>query len=155
MLLAAFNGPAEADLVTRLRPLNGVISLVAAEDEGVVGHIMFSPVTLHNSEDHPHNAKLVGLAPVAVLPEYQKIGIGKALILDGLERCKSAGFVGCVLLGHPEYYPRFGFQPAFSTFEISSTYNVSDPVFMALELVPNALRQISGTIHYHPAFQGV
>ena len=155
LVLAAFGGPAEAELVTRLRPLEHVLSLVAVQNGDVVGHIMFSPVTLFNSDGEPQKVKLVGLAPVAVLPSQQKSGVGGALIRDGLVRCTDANYVGCFLIGHPDYYPRFGFKPARSTFGITSTYDVSDPVFMGLELQPDSFKLLSGTIHYHPVFQGV
>ncbi len=80
------------------------LSLVAEEDGKVVGHIAFSPVTLTDG-----TSDWYGLGPVSVLPEYQKQGIGKALILEGLARLKVLGAKGCCLVGHPGYYGRFGF----------------------------------------------
>jgi len=72
-----------------------------------------------------------------------------------LEACRSAGYVACVLIGHPNYYPKFRFKPAQSTYGIQSTYDVPDPVFMALELTKDALKDQAGTIHYHPVFNGI
>ncbi len=155
LVSAAFGKPDEANLVNRIRPFEGVMSLVAVEQDDVLGHILFSPVTLLDEEGNRREIKIAGLAPVAVSPSQQKKGVGSKLILDGLERCKAAGYAGCVLLGHPDYYPRFGFQPARSTFGITSTYSVPDPVFMAKELHSGAFDQLSGTIHYHQQFQGV
>lgn len=96
----------------------------------------------------------MGLAPMAVMPAAQRRGIGSALIRSGLERCAQLGYSAVVVLGHPEYYPRFGFVPA-SRFGIGCEYEVPDEVFMALELEPGALTGMSGTIRYHPAFAEV
>jgi putative acetyltransferase len=93
----------------------------------------------------------MGLAPMAVLPARQRQGIGSALVRDGLGRCRELGYEAVVVLGHPGYYPRFGFVPA-SRFGIGCEYDVPAEVFMALELVPGALRGKPGTIRYHPAF---
>ncbi|MFT5195144.1 MAG: putative acetyltransferase [Cellvibrionaceae bacterium] len=151
----AFKTADEAELVNRLRPILNVISLVALHNEKIVGHIMFSPVALIDENDQPITIKIIGLAPVAVSPEHQHVGVGKALINAGLEVCQKSGYQACVLLGHPDYYPKFGFKPALSVFGIRSTYEVPDPVFMALELESGALNEKSGTIHYHPTFNGV
>lgn len=150
--LAAFEQPAEADLVDRLRQqVTPHISLVAtAETAEIIGHIMFTPVTI---DQHP-TAKVMGLAPVSVHPDQQKSGAGQALITAGLEQCSQMGYGAVILLGHPSYYPRFGFTPA-SRFGLATTYNVPDEVFMALELKPGYLAPFSGVTHYHPAFEGV
>jgi len=146
--LAAFEAPAEAELVNALREkTRSFVSLVAEEDGVVVGHIMFSPVTL---ADHP-DLQVMGLAPMAVTPSLQRTGIGSALVGEGLERCRQAGAVAAIVLGHPDYYPRFGFVPA-SRFGIDSKYEVPDEVFMALELEPGALEGRSGRISYHSTF---
>lgn len=155
VVLAAFESADEADLVNRLRPLPSVISLIAELEGELVGHIMFSPVRLIGRNEQSIGINIAGLAPVAVSPNHQKKGIGKRLIIAGLEACQAAEFVACVLLGHPDYYPKFGFKPALPTFNLTSTYKVPDPVFMALELIPNSLNSVSGTIHYHPTFAGV
>ncbi len=146
--LAAFEGPDEARIVDALRgAVTPLISLVAEDDGTVVGHILFSPVTLAAA---PHLA-VMGLAPMAVLPAHQRSGIGSALVRAGLDECREAGTLGVVVLGHASYYPRFGFVPA-SRFGLSCEYDVPDDVFMAVELVAGALAGLAGTVRYHPAF---
>jgi len=149
----AFEQPAEADLVDALRlAARPFLSLVAAEEEGeIVGHICFTPVTVGDSQS---SLSVAGLAPMAVLPGYQNQGIGSRLVETGLDECRRAGFTLAVVLGHPEYYPRFGFRPA-SAFGLRSEYDVPDPVFMALELFPGAAEGVSGLVRYHEAFAGV
>ena len=150
--LQAFGGDSEAKLVDRLRNTElSLISLVAEEQALLVGHILFSPVSLVGPVPAP---PLAGLAPMAVVPQWQRRGVGRSLVTTGLEYCARANYVAVVVLGHPEYYPRFGFVPA-SRFQIKCEYDVPDEVFMLKELQPSALQGISGTIHYHPAFQQV
>jgi putative acetyltransferase len=145
----AFGRPAEADLVDALRR-NGkaTLSLVAEDDGQVVGHILFSPVTIESGD-----ARLVGvgLAPMAVLPESQNRGIGSLLVRHGLEACRQSGHQFAIVLGHPEYYPRFGFVPA-SRFGVKCEYDVRDEAFMALELTEGALRGSAGVAKYQPEF---
>ena len=149
--VSAFETPAEADLVDSLREqAHPIVSLVAEENGEVVGHIMFSPVSLSG---HPR-LKLMGLAPMAVTPEHQRKGFGSALVRAGLEQCKQLGFAAVVVLGHPDYYPRFGFSPS-SRFGIDSEYEVPQDVFMALELQPEALSGKTGRVKYHAAFGNV
>jgi putative acetyltransferase len=149
--VSAFGTSAEADLIEALRcVVRPLISLVAEEDRTIVGHILFSPITLSSDPD----VRIAGLAPMAVTPAYQRQGIGSALVRAGLEECRSAGFVAVAVLGHSAFYPRFGFVPA-SRFGIASTYAVPDDVFMALELDAGALRDKPGVVHYHSAFAGV
>jgi putative acetyltransferase len=146
--LAAFETSTEADLVDALRvQAEPLISLVAADAEGLVGHILFSPVTLVG---HP-GLRVMGLAPMAVAPTRQRQGIGSALVDAGLERCRRLGATAVVVLGHAEYYPRFGFTPG-SRFGIGCEYDVPEDVFMVLELDRGALKGTSGTIRYHQAF---
>jgi putative acetyltransferase len=148
---AAFPTPAEADLVDALRQqAHPLVSLVAERDGAILGHILFSPVTLEDRTD----LRIMGLAPMAVAPEHQRSGIGSALVRAGLDACKQLGFSAVVVLGHPEYYPRFGFSPAVR-YGIRSEYDVPDEVFMAMELVPGALRDAKGTVRYHEAFSSV
>ena len=149
--VAAFETPSEADLVDALREqAQPVISLVADVSGEIVGHIMFSPVSL---SEHP-DLNAMGLAPMAVVGKYQRNGIGSALVRVGLERCVQLGFTAVFVLGHPEYYPRFGFVPS-SRFGIDSEYDVSEDVFMAMELGPEALTGRTGKLKYHPAFSDV
>jgi len=123
---AAFETEAEARLVDALRQqARPIVSLVAENDEAVVGHIMFSPVSLTGHAD----MKIMGLGPMAVAPKHQRKGIGSALVPYGLERCRQLGVGAVVVLGHPEYYPRFGFAPS-SRFGIGCEYEVPEEVFM-------------------------
>ena len=149
--VAAFETRVEANLVDALRErAEPMLSLVADEDGTIVGHILFSPVGLSGDAE----TRIVGLAPMSVLPARQRQGLGSALVREGLERCREMGYDAVVVLGHPEYYPRFGFVPA-SRFGIGCEYEVPDEAFMALELVPGALKGRPGTIRYHPAFADV
>ena len=146
---AAFGQPAEADLVDRLRA-NGkaVLSLVAEDNGMIVGHILFSEVSI---DVNPQAVKLIGLAPLAVLPAHQRSSIGSQLSRAGLEHCRALGYDAAVVLGHPEYYPRFGFVPA-SQFGIKSEYDVRDEVFMAMELRERTLADCHGLVRYQAEF---
>lgn len=145
---SAFKTPAEADLVDGLREqAQPVISLVAEENGFIVGHILFSPVTL---SEHPE-LKIMGLAPLAVAPAQQRKGIGSALVRAGLERCRQLGFGAVVVLGHLGYYPRFGFLPS-ARYGIGCDYDVPEEAFMVVELQPGFLQGVSGKIKYHSAF---
>jgi putative acetyltransferase len=148
----AFGRTSEADLVDALRR-NGktVLSLVAGDNDSLIGHVFFSPVTI---EPGPVELRHVGLAPVAVLPEWQSRGVGSRLVRRGLDMCREAGFDSVVVLGHSHYYPRFGFVPA-SRFGLRNEYNVPDDVFMALELREGSLRRLHGLVRYQPEFANV
>ena len=148
---AAFETQAEANLVDILRKeTSPIVSLVAEVEGVVVGHIMFSPVSLSGYTE----LKIMGLGPMAVMPEHQRKGIGSALIKAGLEKCRDLGYGAVIVLGHPEYYPRFGFRPSI-VYDISSEYQVPEEVFMVIELQPGYLDGASGAIKYHPAFNNV
>ena len=148
---AAFEKSVEADLVDALRTaVEPFVSLVADDDGEIVGHILFSPVTLSGDS----RAKIMGLAPMAVHPTKQRHGVGSALVEAGLGRCKELGYGAVVVLGHRTYYPRFGFQPSVR-FGITSEYDVPDDVFMIKEIEPGYLEGKSGTIRYHSAFAGL
>jgi putative acetyltransferase len=143
----AFATPAEADLVDRLRRLEAsVVSLVAQDGGSLVGHILFSRVSL-GREPRP----ILGLAPMAVRPNRQRQGIGSQLVRAGLDAGRKTGAGAVIVVGHAAFYPRFGFVPA-SRFGLSCEYDVPDEVFMALELVPGFLAGQGGLVHYHPAF---
>lgn len=148
---SAFETPGEADLVDGLREqAQPIVSLVAKDDGTIVGHILFSPVSL---PDHT-NLNIMGLAPMAVTPEHQGRGIGSKLVQAGLKRCRQLNVGAVVVLGHPEYYPRFGFRPA-KRFDIDCEYDVPEEVFMLLELDPGYLHGASGAIVYHAVFKTV
>lgn len=151
VVAAAFETPAEARLVDALRDqARPILSLVAELDRHIVGHILFSPVTL---DDHP-DIPIMGLAPMAVAPAHQRKGIGKALVNASLHQLRETPCAAVVVLGHPEYYPRFGFVPA-PRFRLKCAYDVPDDVFMAMELHAGALDGIQGLISYHAAFSEV
>jgi len=114
----------------------------------VVGHILFSGVTIANA---PLAFSGVGLAPVAVLPQFQRRGIGSKLIRDGLEQCRQAGYDAVVLIGYPVYYSRFGFMRA-SDFGLQNEYGVVDE-FMVLPLRDGGLKGVSGMVKYLPEFR--
>jgi putative acetyltransferase len=147
VLRDAFGGEDEVRLVDTLRDAGHVrLSLVAEEDGDVVGHIAFSPMTIaSDSGAHP----AVCLAPVAVTPQRQRAGVGSALIIAGLDELRAAGESAVILLGHPTYYPRFGFRPAR---EFDLHYQNDRDAFMALELQPGALDHVSGTARFAPEF---
>lgn len=150
--LDAFGTEAEANLVNALRSSGCTyISLVAETDNNVVGYILFTPVELTGNEN---KLKIMGLAPMAVLSQYQNKGIGSKLVKAGLEQCQSLGYDAVVVLGHPNYYPRFGFESSVK-YGIKSEYEVPDDVFMILELVPKSLKGHKGIIKYHEAFNNV
>ncbi|HKS29630.1 MAG TPA: N-acetyltransferase [Pyrinomonadaceae bacterium] len=147
----AFEQAAEAELVDSLREAaHPYISLVAVSDGQVVGHIFFSPVTL---EPEVAGLVLMGLAPMAVLPERQNQGIGSMLVLEGLEECRRIGCDAVVVLGHPEYYPRFGFVRA-SLKGLRCEFPAPDGAFMVRELRPDALGA-GGLVKYRPEFSSV
>ena len=148
----AFGQKEEAEIIDKLRKRDVVtLSLVAVQADQIVGHILFSPVSV---ESEYSSFEAITLAPMAVLPEYQRKGIGSQLVRIGLEECRRLGHEIVMVLGHPDYYPRFGFVPA-STYGIKCKYDVPDEVFMALELRQGALSGRSGVVKYQPEFNEV
>ncbi|QDU34657.1 Acetyltransferase (GNAT) family protein [Poriferisphaera corsica] len=146
---AAFSSTSESLLINRLRQKHKLsISLVVEVGGRVVGHIAFSPVTIIRGKQTLAHG--IGLAPVAVLPDLQKQGIGSALIYEGIRICteKKAGFI--VVLGDPNYYNRFGFMPA-SKYRLSDTFGGGD-AFQILTLDPATLPDLGGTVHYVSEF---
>jgi len=144
----AFEAPTEADLVDALREqAQPIVSLVAEDADTIVGHILFSPAVL---PAHP-DIKIMGLAPMAVVPARQRQGVGSALVQEGLDRCRQLGTVVVIVVGHSAYYPKFGFTPA-SRFGVACEYEVPDDAFMLVELEKGVLRGKSGTVRYHEAF---
>jgi putative acetyltransferase len=144
--LASFPSAVEARLVDELRAAGRLtLSLVALVNGQLVGHIGFSPVTA------PGPAAGLGLAPVAVIPPLQGRGIGSALINEGLELCRRAGFGFVVLVGEPDYYSRFGFAPARG-WGLEDQYQAGD-AFQALELRPNVIPRDGGLVRYSPEFE--
>jgi putative acetyltransferase len=147
---AAFEGDGEARLVDDLRNEGAVVlALVAVEDDRIVGHIMFSGLAI---DTEAGILRAVSLAPMAVAPQSQRRGIGSALVQRGLELCRERGNSIVVVLGHPEYYPRFGFSPELAK-DLHGPY--SGEAWMALELVPAALYAVKGTVRYAKAFDAL
>ncbi len=145
----AFNDKTTADLVDALRK-NGhsVLSLVAIQGEDVIGHIMFSPVKIVSDTE---SFDAISLAPMAVLPNLQRQGVGSELVRRGLSELRQKDHGVCVVLGHAEFYPRFGFLPA-RQFKIRCKYDVPDEAFMVTELRKGALAKIRGTVEYSSEF---
>jgi putative acetyltransferase len=150
--LAAFGRSGEADLVDRLRGQASTFSFVAIESEQIIGHIFFSPVTIEGKCSA--DLCILGLAPVAVLPSYQRQGVGALLIQQSLADCARLGCQAVVVLGSPAYYPRFGFAPA-KVQGLGCEYNVPDEAFMVLELAQGALAGCRGIVKYRPEFNGL
>ncbi len=148
----AFDQPAEAGLVDALRDHGAVtLSLVAEVGGEVVGHILFSPG--HVVGDHGE-ADAIALAPMAVLPKHQRTGIGSAMANHGLDLLRHAGHGLVIVLGHPGYYPRFGFVPA-SRYGIRCPFEAPDEAFMVIELREDAAPAYGGVVRYRPEFEGV
>ena len=148
----AFGQPDEAALVDAVRARGErSISLVAVDGERPVGHILFTPVTIQGP-DCAH--EVVGLAPMAVDPDCQRRGIGSRLVARGLDRCRESGYHIAVVLGHPTYYPRFGFVPA-RRHGIRFELDVPDDAFMVLELDPGALAGCTGVARYAKEFMAL
>jgi putative acetyltransferase len=144
---AAFGRPDEADLVDILRTEGVVlVSLVAEIEQRIVGHILFSRMSIETANS---SIPAAALAPLALLPEYQRQGIGGRLIRDGLEALRRAGESIVIVLGHPDYYPRFG----FCTEKARSLESPFPPeAYMALELISGAMEGIHGKVRYPAAF---
>lgn len=152
VIAQAFGQSDEADLVDALRRNGHVtLSLVAESDGQIVGHILFSLVRV---ESEAGECIGVGLAPLAVLPEFQNRRIGSLLAEHGLKQCQAAGHPFAVVLGHPNYYPRFGFSKA-SRFGIKCEFDVSDEYFMAIELHEGALQNQAGIARFQPEFKDI
>ena len=147
----AFGQEDEAVLVERIRESSGFIpelSLVAVKDSQVIGHILFSQIQV---ETDAENVTVLSLAPMAVLPEFQNAGIGSQLVKAGLKKCQELDYTIIVVIGHPEYYPRFGFIPARKK-GLIPPFSVPNEAFLVCELVPDALEGIEGKIKYPPEF---
>jgi putative acetyltransferase len=146
----AFGQAPEADLVDRLRENSPrLLSLVAVDgDNAVVGHILFSPVKIEGDRI----VEGIGLAPMAVLPKFQRQGIGTRLVQAGIEMLKSKGRPFVIVLGHPDYYPRFGFEPASHKGTRCQWDGVPDEAFMILILDEKAMEGISGVARYRSEF---
>jgi putative acetyltransferase len=148
----AFARENEAQLIALLRASTSFIpelSLVAVDEGRVVGHTLFSRIDIRTPD---RAVPALALAPMAVLPEHQHRGIGSTLIRHGLEACRLLGHHIVVVVGHPNYYPRFGFSSARAK-GLDAPF--PDPVFMVQELTPGALDGVRGAVEYPPPFAAV
>ena len=139
----AFGRADEADLTENLRAEGAVLCWLVAEDHGrIVGHILFSRMWVEKTA-------AVALAPMAVLTEYQRCGVGSLLVRGGLDLMRERGEQIVIVLGHPEYYPRFGFS-------VEKARGLESPfpaeAYMALELEPGALAGVKGKVRYAASF---
>jgi putative acetyltransferase len=138
----------EARLVERLRKGGYArVSMVAEFGGRVVAHVLFSDLPIVTARGI---VAALALAPMAVVPEFQSRGVGSALGTAALERCRAEGHRIVVVLGHPGFYPRFGFSAALAR-QLESPY--SGEAFMALELVPGAMEGVRGRVQYPPPFE--
>jgi putative acetyltransferase len=152
LLEAVFPTTEEADLVDRLRrSCPDYLGLVAVEDGALVGHAVFTPVALQAEAGAIVGS---GLAPLAVRADRQRRGIGSALVEEGLRRLRAVGSPFVVVLGHPTYYPRFGFVPASRLGVRCQWEQVPDDAFMILVLDPGEAPSIAGVARYRPEFDG-
>ncbi len=149
----AFGQENESKLVEKIRKGSNFVpglSLVAEIDGRIAGYILFSKIEIAGSSIF----KTLALAPMAVLPEFQRQGVGSELINKGMEKAKELGFNSIIVLGHKDYYPKFGFMRA-SEWNIECCFEVPDEVFMAIELTVGALEGRAGTIKYPDEFMDV
>lgn len=147
-----FSDKKEHILVNRIRKSDAFISelsLVALnQDQDIVGHVLLSKVKITDGDKAVDS---LALAPVSVLPEYQKKGIGSQLIRVALKKAKEVGFHSVIVLGHKDYYPKFGFKQA-DVWNIRAPFEVHSEFFLALELIENSLENVQGVVHYSKAF---
>lgn len=146
----AFGQPAESSTVDAIRrACPDAVSLVAVDSDRIVGHIFFSPVVVSDASGATQG---MGLAPMAVLPESQRQGIGSMLVRAGIEVMRDRGCPFIIVLGHPEYYPRFGFVPASQHGLYCQWDGVSDEAFMVLILDETATTGVTGVARYRDEF---
>lgn len=149
--LTAFGQPDESSLVDDLRNNQGVLlSLVALLDGHIIGHILYSPIdSLTDDQNGP--VRGAGLAPMAVLPDYQRLGIGTRLVEHGNRLLREDGCPFVIVLGHPEFYPRFGFEPA-SGHGIRCEWDVPDEAFMLVVFDETAMKAVTGLAKFRDEF---
>jgi len=144
----AFGSPIEARIVESLRGAPDCISLVATRNGLVIGHILFTPVSLEPAV----GVRVAGLGPMAVRPEDQRAGVGGQLIRAGLDACRQHGYSAVVVVGHPAYYPRFGFEPAHTRGLTLRDFDVPEDVFMVIELDAAVRDRLKGAVRYRSEF---
>jgi len=153
LISISFKQENEAKLVELLRKSDAFIpelSLVAILEEKIVGHILFTKIQIIN--DNQNKFDSLALAPVSVIPNLQKKGIGSKLIRFGVEKAKEMNFKSVIVLGHEHYYPKFGFVAA-EKWNIKAPFKVPTNVFMGLEILVDGLKGVSGTVKYPKEFE--
>jgi putative acetyltransferase len=147
-----FGGGQEADLVDALRQVNAIVlSMVAVDGKDIIAHVLFTEVLVTQADTQ---LAALGLGPMAVLPWHQRKGIGTQLLKIALDKCRRLDYDFVVVLGHPEFYSRFGFSPA-KPYGFSCEFDAPDEAFMVLELRENGLAGRSGIVHYRDEFRNV
>lgn len=152
---ATFGQDNEAKLVDLLRISTAFIpdlSLVATDRNAVVGRILFTKIKIKDENDKEYDS--LALAPLAVKPELQKRGIGGQLIRYGLAKARELGHKSVIVVGHEQYYPKFGFLPA-ATWKIDAPFAVRANAFMGLELVKDGFKNVTGIVYYPKEFEMV
>jgi putative acetyltransferase len=148
LYLAAFNDSSEANIVEQLRDsCADYLAFVAVQDDMVVGHILFTPATVDGCA-----VAGMGLAPMAVKPSHQRRSIGSQLVRHGLEHLRQAGCSFVIVLGHPEYYPRFGFELASKYCLVSQWEGIPDEAFMVVVFDDAVLPKTGGIARYREEF---
>ncbi len=148
LYLAAFDNGPEAKIVDKLRAsCDDYVAFVATESDTVVGHVLFTPVLIQGC-----GVAGMGLAPMAVLPSHQRKGVGSLLASQGLAHLRESSCPFVIVLGHPEYYPRFGFEPASKYHLLSQWAGVPDEAFMVLVFDRDALPEAGGIARYRNEF---
>jgi putative acetyltransferase len=150
----AFDGDGEAKLVEKLRQTPNYVpelSLVAKYRNAIIGHVLFYPIKIRT---HRKKCTSLALAPISMIPSFQNRKVGSRLIREGSEKARKLGFKSVIVVGHPEYYPRFGFEKA-SKYGISAPFNVPDTALFAMESEKDGLKDCSGTIEYPSEYSEV
>lgn len=150
----AFGQKNEGKLIEKLRRsenFNPELSLVAELKGEIIGHILFYPIKINAGSVQFSS---LALGPMSVIPAYQRMGAGSQLVVQGLQVAKKLGHKSVIVVGHPEYYPKFGFRQA-SHWNIKAPFEVPDNAFLAMELVKNELNNNSGVVEYPKEFHDV
>lgn len=152
--MIAFGRKAESELVDSIRNTDAFISelsLVAVLRDRIIGHLLISKVQI---ESNDHSEEILSLAPISVIPEYQRMGVGTKLIESALIKCGSLGYPALVVLGNPKFYTKFGFKEA-SKYEIKSHYNIPSEAYMVLFYDDSKIGSVKGFVKYPKEFDNI